>query len=130
MGIIRNYASTFYEWLTETSGVEVFREPILFDDDHPQPEEYITYSADVSNFTQEIIQAVTIYSKSTGWNHVMDIVDKIEEAITEHGILIQKEWGNMVIEKGSPFYQDKPDEDASIRAGYINFLVTIYQKYV
>lgn len=130
MGIIRDYASTFYEWLTETSGVEVFREPILFDDDHPQPEEYITYSADVSNFTQEMIQAVTVYSKSTGWNHVMDIVDKIEEAITEHGILIQKEWGNMVIEKGSPLYQDKPDEDASIRAGYINFLVTIYQKYV
>ena len=130
MGIIRDYASTFYEWLKETSGVDVFREPIVFDDDHPQPEEYITYSADVGNFKQEMIQSVTIYSKSTGWNHVMDIVDKIEETITEHGTLIQKEWGNMVIEKGSPFYQDKPDEDASIRAGYINFLVTIYQKYV
>ena len=130
MGIIRDYASSFYDWLTETSGVQVFREPVLFDDDHPQPEEYITYSADVSNFTQEMIQSVTVYSKSTGWNYVMDIVDKIEQAVTEHGKLINTEWGAMVIEKGSPFYQDKPDEDASIRAGYINFLVTIYQKIV
>lgn len=130
MGTIRNYATTFYDWLKEASGTEVFREPVLFDEDHPQPEEYITYSADVSNFTQEMIQAVTIYSKSTGWNHVMDIVDKLEETITEHGVLIKKDWGNMVIEKGSPFYQDKPDEDASIRAGYVNFLVTIYQKLV
>ena len=130
MGIIRDYASSFYDWLTETSGVQVFREPVLFDDDHPQPEEYITYSADVSNFTQEMIQSVTVYSKSTGWNYVMDIVDEIERAVTEHGRLINTEWGAMIIEKGSPFYQDKPDEDASIRAGYINFLVTIYQRIV
>ena len=77
-----------------------------------------------------MLQSITIYSKSTGWSRVMDIVDKLETAITEKGVLIKKDWGNMVIEKGSPFYQDKPDEDASIRAGFINLLVTIYQKLV
>lgn len=130
MGLIRDYATTFYNWLQETTNVEVFREPILFDDDHPQPEEYITYSADLGNFTQEMLQSITIYSKSTGWSNVMDIVDRIESAITEKGIMINKDWGTLVIEKGSPFYQDKPDEDTSIRAGFINLLVTIYQKLV
>lgn len=130
MGLSRQYATTFYNWLATTTGKPVYREPIQFDAENPMPDEYITYSANFGNFASNFYQAITIYSKSTGWNYVMDIVDSIEQAVNERGVIIRDTWGYMTIEKGDPFYQDKPDEDSSIRAGYVNLLINIYQKQV
>lgn len=121
-----NYARTLYMWLSQFA--PTFREPIQFDEDHPQPNEYITYSANTGNFAESFIQPISIYSKSTGWTNVMAIVDAIEENIGESGTRIVSDLGVMVIYKGSPFYQDKPDEDSSIRAGYVNLLIKVYQR--
>lgn len=126
--MIRDYATTLYEWLSKFA--TTFREPVQFDKEEPAPTEYITYSADTGNFAEEFIQAITVYSQSTSYKYVMDIVDKIEAEIGEHGIVLRNEWGYIKVTKGSPFYQDKPDEDSSIRAGYVNLLLTIYQKNV
>lgn len=131
MGLINNYASTLYEWLSGFA--PTYREPVassLFDEEHPQPNEYITYSADAGNFASEFMQAITIYSTSTSWTYIMDIVDEIETAVGENGIILRKEWGYITIHKGNPFYQDKPDEDDSVRAGYVNLIINIYQKNV
>ena len=128
MGLTRDYATTLYEWLSQFA--PTFRSPILstsFDSDNPKPSDYIEYSSDVSNFGSEFIQAITIYTQSTGFSKLMDIVDGIEEAIKENGIRIDKDWGYITINKGSPFYQDKPDEDDTIRAGYVNLLIKVYQ---
>ena len=128
MGLTRNYGKTLYEWLSEFA--PTFRQPVLntmFDDNNPKPNEYIEYSSNVSNFNTEFIQPIVIYSNSTSYNKVMDIVDEIESVITEKGLKIQKEWGYITIYKGSPFYQDKPDEDDTIRAGYVNLLIRVYQ---
>lgn len=130
MSLTKNYATTLYEWLKQVSGLEVFRQPIEFDEDEPQPNEYITYSATTGNFATEFLQPITIYSKSTGWARVMDIVDKLEDAITEKGTKVVKDWGIMTIHKGSPFAQDKVDEDSSYRSAYVNLLIKIYQKNV
>ena len=121
-----NYAKTLYEWLSQFA--TTFRETIQFDEDNPQPNEYITYSANTGNFAESFIQPISIYSKSTGWTNVMAIVDAIEENIGESGTRIVSNLGVMVIYKGSPFYQDKPDEDSSIRAGYVNLLIKVYQR--
>lgn len=131
MGLTRNYATTLYNWLSGFA--PTFRRPIqegMFDEDNPQPNEYISYSAETGNFNTEFIQAITIYSKSTGYNNLMDIVDDIESAIGEKGVKIEDEWGYLTIYKGSPFYQDKEDEDSSYRAGYVNLLVRVYQNNV
>lgn len=131
MGLIRNYATTLYQWLSQFA--PTYREPLntsIFNDNNPKPLEYITYSADVSNFGSEFIQAITIYSQSTSHNKVMDIVDDIESNIGESGIKIKKDWGYITIYKGSPFYQDKADEDDTIRAGYVNLLINVYQNKV
>lgn len=128
MGLTRDYATTLYEWLSQFA--PTFRSPILsssFDNDNPQPSDYIEYSSDVGNFNSEFIQALTIYTHSTGFSKLMDIVDSIENAIKEDGIRLQQDWGYITIKKGNPFYQDKPDEDDTIRAGYINLLVRVYQ---
>ena len=58
----------------------------------------------------------------------MEIVDNIESTITENGIRVSSDWGYITIYKGSPFYQDKPDEDDTIRAGYVNLLIRVCQK--
>lgn len=131
MGLTRDYATTMYNWLKKFA--PVLREPIsedMYNEQNPKPTEYISYSADTGNFAQQFIQAITINSQSTAWNYVMDIVDAIEKEIGEGGLILRQEWGYIKIEKGNPFYQDKPDEDSSIRAGYVNLLITIYQKDV
>lgn len=128
MGLTRNYAQTIYNWLSTFA--PTFREPILsgyFDNNNPKPDEYITYSSLVGSFGNEFTQAITIYSKSTAYTRLMNIVDAIETAIGENGLNLSNEWGYITIYKGSPFYQDKEDEDDSYRAGYINLTVTIYQ---
>ena len=128
MGLTKNYATTMYSWLNTFA--PTFRSPILsslFDEQNPQPNEYIEYASEVSNFNGEFIQSLTIYSKSTAYTKVMEIADKIENAITEKGIRVDDDWGYITIYKGSPFYQDKTDEDDTIRAGYINLLVRVYQ---
>lgn len=129
MGLTKNYATTMYNWLSKFA--PTFRSPILssvFDEQNPQPNEYIEYSANMDNFNSDFIQAITIYSKSTAYTKVMEIVDKIENTITENGIRVSSDWGYITIYKGSPFYQDKPDEDDTIRAGYVNLLIRVCQK--
>lgn len=131
MGLTRDYATTIYEWLSEFA--PTFREPVLsslFDEQNPRPSEYISYSADVGNFNSEFIQAVTIYSQSTSYNNIMNIVDAIESAVKEDGIRVGAEWGYLTIRKGTPFYQDKPDEADDVRAGYVNLLIKVFQKNV
>lgn len=129
MGLTKNYATTMYNWLSNFA--PTFRSPILssvFDEQNPQPNEYIEYSANMDNFNSDFIQAITIYSKSTAYTKVMEIVDNIESTITENGIRVSSDWGYITIYKGSPFYQDKPDEDDTIRAGYVNLLIRVCQK--
>lgn len=129
MGLTKNYATTMYNWLSKFA--PTFRSPILssvFDEQNPQPNEYIEYSANMDNFNSDFIQAITIYSKSTAYTKVMEIVDNIESTITENGIRVSSDWGYITIYKGSPFYQDKTDEDDTIRAGYVNLLIRVCQK--
>ncbi len=123
---MKNYATTLYNWLGGFA--TTYREPVVFDADNPQPNDYITYSATTGDFAEQFIQPITIYTKSTGFTRLMEIVDQIESAVGTGVVIGSKEWGYISIFKGSPFYQDKPEEDESFRAGYINLLVTIYQK--
>lgn len=129
MGLTRNYATSLYEWLSGFA--RTYRSPVvssMFDENNPKPNEYIEYSADVGNFNTDFIQPITIYSNSTSFSNVVDIVDSIENAVGEDGIRVEDDWGYFTVYKGSPFYQDKPDEDDNIRAGYVNLLIRIYQK--
>ena len=128
---VKNYSTAIYDWLSGFA--PTFRSPIdelTFDDEHQKPNEYIEYSSSTGTFASSFIQAITIYSKSTAYTNVMNIADAIEEAVSEKGLILRKDWGYIKIEKGNPFYQDKIDEDSEYRAGYINLLITIYQKNV
>lgn len=70
---------------------------------------------------------VQIYTiGTTSYADVLDIADKISEAVTEAGTLIGDDTVKIKIDKGSPFYQDKNDEDETVRAGYVNLIITVY----
>lgn len=88
---------------------------------------YLQFSGYYDNFATQFILPVQIYQlNTTSYEGVLQLADKIESAVTEAGILISDEKIKIKIEKGSPFYQDKSDEDETVRAGYINLLITIY----
>lgn len=93
-----------------------------------QPEDlYIRFDGYYDTFATQFILPVQIYKqKTTSYSSVILIADKIGNAIGEGGLLISDDDIKIKIDKGSPFYQDKPDEDETVRAGYINLLVTIY----
>ena len=88
---------------------------------------YLQYSGYVDYFAQQFILPVQIYTiGTTSYADVLDIADKISEAVTEAGTLIGDDTVKIKIDKGSPFYQDKQDEDETVRAGYVNLIITVY----
>lgn len=88
---------------------------------------YLQFSGYYDNFATQFILAVQIYKlNTTSYEGVLQLADKIESAVTEAGILISDADIKIKIEKGSPFYQDKSDEDETVRAGYINLIITVY----
>lgn len=88
---------------------------------------YLQFSGYYDNFATQFILPVQIYKlNATSYEGVLQLADKIESAVTEAGILISDEKIKIKIEKGSPFYQDKQDEDETVRAGYINLIITVY----
>ena len=88
---------------------------------------YLQFSGYYDNFATQFILAVQIYQlNTTSYEGVLKLADKIESAVTEAGILISDADIKIKIEKGSPFYQDKQDEDETVRAGYINLIITVY----
>ena len=88
---------------------------------------YLQFSGYYDNFATQFILPVQIYQlNTTSYESVLQLADKIESAVTEAGVLISDTGIKIKIEKGSPFYQDKQDEDETVRAGYINLIITVY----
>ena len=88
---------------------------------------YLQFSGYYDNFATQFILPVQIYQlNTTSYEGVLHLADKIESTVTEAGVLLSDEKIKIKIEKGSPFYQDKQDEDETVRAGYINLEVTVY----
>lgn len=88
---------------------------------------YLQYDGYVDYFATQFILPVQIYTLgTTSYANVLEIADKISEAVTEAGTLIGDDTVKIKINKGSPFYQDKQDEDETVRAGYVNLIITVY----
>ena len=123
MGNVLKVGQLIYEWLSQfattyrgvlPAGVKTANK-------------YLQYSGYVDYFATQFILPVQIYTLgTTSYADVLDIADKISEAVTEAGTLIGDDTMKIKIEKGSPFYQDKSDEDETVRAGYVNLIITIY----
>ena len=117
------FGELFYEWLSQFASA--YR-GVLPAGQKPN-DLYVQFNGYYENFASQFVQPVSIYNiGTTSYTKVLEVAGAIENAVTEGGLLLKKDDLRVKIDKGSPFYQDKPDEDATVRAGYINLLVTIY----
>ena len=125
MGNVLKVGQLIYEWLSQFA--TTYR-GVLPAGVKPA-NKYLQYSGYVDYFARQFILPVQIYTlNTTSYAGVLEIADAISEAVTEGGTLIGDDAGTVKIKimKGSPFYQDKQDEDETVRAGYINLEVTVY----
>lgn len=125
MGNVLKVGQLIYEWISQFA--TTYR-GVLPAGVKPA-NKYLQVSGYVDYFAQQFILPVQIYTlNTTSYAGVLEIADAISEAVTEGGTLIGDDAGTVKIKimKGSPFYQDKPDEDETVRAGYINLEVTVY----
>ena len=123
MGNVLKVGQLIYEWLSQFA--TTYR-GVLPAGVKPA-NKYLQYSGYVDYFAQQFIFPVQIYTLGTTcYADVLVIADKISEAVTEAGTLIGDDTVKIKIDKGSPVYQDKADEDETARAGFINFIITIY----
>ena len=90
---------------------------------------YIKYDSYIEKFGTTFIQPLRIYAHNTSdVGEILQVLDAIDAAIGEGGCVLNAEKVNAFIRKGSPFYQNMTDERENVKAGYVNLLITIYQK--
>ena len=88
---------------------------------------YLKIGGYTDEFATQFIFPVQIYAlNTTSYGSVILIADEIGDAVGDGGTLISDEGIRIKIDKGSPYYQDKDDEDETVRAEYVNLLITIY----
>ena len=87
---------------------------------------YITYTAAWSEFDRTIMLSASIWERSTSWQNVVEKAEEIAAAIGLGGTVIPFTGGKIWIKRGSPFYQEMPDEDDTVRRIYINVEVEYF----
>ena len=92
-------------------------------------DEYIQYNLYADDFARPFIQPISIYKqKTTSMLRPWMLAEKIGNAISEGGVYLRDDETNTVVKinKGSPFAQNKPDEDETVRAVFVNLEITVY----
>ena len=118
------FGQKIYEWLSKFS--PTYR-GMLPAGTVPEENVYLRMDGYYDTFSTSFIFPVQIYAqKTTSYSSVLLIADETADAIGDGGVLISDDDIKIKIDKGSPYYQDKPDEDETVRAGYVNLLITIY----
>lgn len=122
-GKILKFGKDIYTWLSQFGTVYRGVLPAGV-----QPDDiYLLISGYYDNFASEFIYPVQIYqNKTTSYENIIAIADEMADVIGEGGLLVNGENLKFKVDKGSPFYQDRPDEDETVRAGYVNLIITIY----
>lgn len=117
------FGQKIYEWLSQFA--PTYRGVLP---NNVKPEDlYLRFDGYFDNFATQFIFPVIIYRlNTTSYSQVILLADEIESAIGESGIVIGDENMRIHIEKGSPFYQDRADENDTVRSGYINLIISIY----
>lgn len=117
------FAKRFYEWLSQFAPAYRGVLPAGVETD----DLYLRFSGYSDRFATPFIMPVEIYKlNTTSYASVLRVAKNIADAIGEGGVLVIHDDVRFKIDKGSPFYQDKADEDPTVRAGYINLEITIY----
>lgn len=118
------FGQKIYEWLSKFA--PTYR-GVLPAGTSPEKDVYLRMDGYYDTFATSFIFPVQIYAqKTTSYSSVLLIADEIANAVGDGGILMSGDGIKFRIMKGSPFYQDRADEDETVRAGYVNLEITVY----
>lgn len=87
------------------------------------PYPYLTYNL-VDNGEEESLTQIIIYTYSTSFVPLANIIDSLSEYIGS-GVLYPYGEGNLWIKKGSPFTQNFPQDDMKLKASYVTLNINI-----
>lgn len=122
----KDYARLFQSWLEQVGECTAYSGVLPTGVTPNMP--YILYDLYVGGFAEQFIQPVRVFAgQTTDIGEVLDIVDRIDEAVGNGGVLLHGDGINVAIYKGNPFYQSLDSGDETTKAGYVNLLVTIYK---
>lgn len=120
-----NGAKTLVKWLNENV-LTAYQEPVSSGAQLP----YASFSYVESQRGEQTLVSLSIWTRSTSYAKAYEYADKIDEllGVGEEGILIRDKENDvyMKILRGSPFAQNKTDEDDTIRAVLVNLIITLY----
>ena len=80
---------------------------------------YITYSVGYDSFDYAVSMSASIWDRTMSWAALTDKAHQISDAIGKGKILIT-DYGGIVINSGSPFYQRVDSGDSNIKRIFIN----------
>lgn len=118
-----NGAKLLVKWLNDNV-LTAYQEPVSSQASLP----YISFSYAESEMATDTIISLSIWTRSTTHRAAYEYADKIDELLGpgEDGIIIHGDDIYMNIRRGSPFAQNKNDEDDTIRAVLVNLIIRTY----
>lgn len=120
-----DYAKAFQAWL---EGICTAYNGVLPSGITPSGT-YIRYDSYIDKFGSAFIQPLRIYAtNSSNVGDYLKVLDDLDAAIGEGGYLLDAPTVKAFIRKGSPFFQNMMDERENVKEGYVNLIITIYQK--
>ena len=137
MSSYNNYEQILTEWLgafVDSVTIDSTLVPLVFRDHAPTAEQiqefgdkvYCVYSLFEGSFGQQVVQPISLFSYSSR-EKVFAKKELMVNALLNNAVLIK---GDDIIVKftsGSPFVQDRTEEDEHIKGYYVNVLATVYR---
>lgn len=101
-------------------GMKAYEENSVPDEVKTKDMPYITYEVVTSSLDiQNVALSCQIFHKSNSLMKINAAVEKLSEALSG-GAKLQCDTGWIVLYRGTPFAQNRPTEDKSVKAKYIN----------
>ena len=134
MSNYNNYEQILCEWLANFVDVNADGNPLVFRNDAPSLEEveefgdkvYCVYTVFEGGFGQQTAQPITLYSYGSQAK-VFAKKELLSKALLNSAVLISGNNIKVKFTSGSPFVQDRVDEDENIKGYYVNIVATVYK---
>lgn len=111
------------KFLKDSLSTSVYQEPVSSQAKLP----YVSLSYSESDFAVPTLQSGTIWTRDdSSYGEAYAIADELGIAVPTQGTIVSSDKGVLWVKRGSPFTQNRLDEETNIRAVAFNLEVTAY----
>ena len=134
MSKFNNYEQILCEWLSNFVDKDKDGYSLVFRNTAPTIEEierfgdkvYCVYTCFEGGFGQQTTQPISLFSYGNQ-KKVFDKKELLSKALLNNAVLISGDNIKVKFTNGSPFVQDRTDDDENIKGYYVNIVATIYK---